>query len=426
MVAEAKDQTTQSYQDVANQPKILSPDATGFAHKVRKPYTITKQRERWTEEEHQRFIEALKLYGRAWRQIEGHVGTKTAIQIRSHAQKFFAKVTKDSPGDAEGSLNSIQIPPPRPKKKPSHPYPRKMVDSANTEAVGPQQAKGLTDVSVSERENHSPTSVLSAIGSNNEESPLAETQKSCLSPASCATDNANDNEHAMSDESSKEEDGLSLSLKMCADSGPDIKSSTMKFELFPEGTESLPCGGENCASIKLFGKTVVVRDTPKQFEEALEDNESLVPGVFPSEVSEKEKSRNLNLEVSGLFSNPVANIYGPAENVYRFPWCTWYNGPVYYPYLSPGRKPSVVNVENGPEGVNEEEESLVGSNSGSMSEVNVENRYSDVESSNLSCFADRKTGKGFVPYKRCLAERDEKSSFSFVQGRENQRARVCS
>jgi Myb-like DNA-binding domain len=38
---------------------------------VRKPYTITKQRERWTEDEHNRFLEALKLYGRSWQRIEG-------------------------------------------------------------------------------------------------------------------------------------------------------------------------------------------------------------------------------------------------------------------------------------------------------------------------------------------------------------------
>ncbi|CAK9855957.1 unnamed protein product, partial [Sphagnum jensenii] len=103
--------------------------------KVRKPYTITKQRERWTGEEHQKFLEALKLYGRAWRRIEEHIGTKTAVQIRSHAQKFFSKVERDQtvpPGggvvgmDTGGMVQPlIDIPPPRPKRKPSHPYPRK-------------------------------------------------------------------------------------------------------------------------------------------------------------------------------------------------------------------------------------------------------------------------------------------------------------
>ncbi|KAF9587284.1 hypothetical protein IFM89_039502 [Coptis chinensis] len=37
---------------------------------ARKPYTISKQQERWTEEEHKKFLEALKLYGRAWHRIE--------------------------------------------------------------------------------------------------------------------------------------------------------------------------------------------------------------------------------------------------------------------------------------------------------------------------------------------------------------------
>lgn len=41
--------------------------------KVRKPYTVTKQREKWSEAEHERFLEAINLYGRAWRQIQGIV-----------------------------------------------------------------------------------------------------------------------------------------------------------------------------------------------------------------------------------------------------------------------------------------------------------------------------------------------------------------
>lgn len=77
--------------------------------KPRKKYVITKHRENWTDEEHQLFLDALKKYGRSWKQIEGHVRTKNVIQIRSHAQKYFIKVQKNNTGE--------HIPPPRPKRK---------------------------------------------------------------------------------------------------------------------------------------------------------------------------------------------------------------------------------------------------------------------------------------------------------------------
>jgi hypothetical protein len=38
----------------------------------------------------------------------------------------------------------------------------------------------------------------------------------------------------------------------------------------------------------------------------------------------------------------------------------------------------------------------------------------------------KKSGRGFVPYKRCLAERDENSLIVGLEEREGQRARVCS
>ncbi|XP_040380425.1 protein REVEILLE 6-like [Oryza brachyantha] len=62
--------------------------------KTRKPYTITRPRERWSGEEHDRFLHALMLFGRDWKRIEGFVATKTATQIRSHAQKHFLKARK--------------------------------------------------------------------------------------------------------------------------------------------------------------------------------------------------------------------------------------------------------------------------------------------------------------------------------------------
>ncbi|TVU17379.1 hypothetical protein EJB05_33410, partial [Eragrostis curvula] len=55
--------------------------------KPRKPYTISRPREKWTADEHDRFVHALLIVGRDWKTIEQFVGTKTATQIRSHAQK---------------------------------------------------------------------------------------------------------------------------------------------------------------------------------------------------------------------------------------------------------------------------------------------------------------------------------------------------
>ncbi|XWS61229.1 hypothetical protein CRYUN_Cryun07bG0107900 [Craigia yunnanensis] len=98
--------------------------------KIRKPYTITKSRESWTEPEHDKFLEALQLFDRDWKKIEAFIGSKTVIQIRSHAQKYFLKVQKNG--------TSEHLPPPRPKRKAAHPYPQK----ASKNAHGHPQVSG--------------------------------------------------------------------------------------------------------------------------------------------------------------------------------------------------------------------------------------------------------------------------------------------
>ncbi|KAF2311999.1 hypothetical protein GH714_027717 [Hevea brasiliensis] len=82
------------------------PTSDGSGKKVRKPYTITKSRESWTEEEHDKFLEALQLFDRDWKKIEDFVGSKTVIQVQKN-----------------GTI--AHVPPPRPKRKAAHPYPQK-------------------------------------------------------------------------------------------------------------------------------------------------------------------------------------------------------------------------------------------------------------------------------------------------------------
>ena len=61
----------------------------------------SNQHGRWTDEEHQLFMEGLKLFNKDWRAIERYIGTRTCSQIRSHAQKFFMRLEKQLPTDSQ-------------------------------------------------------------------------------------------------------------------------------------------------------------------------------------------------------------------------------------------------------------------------------------------------------------------------------------
>lgn len=66
--------------------------------KSRKPYKITKPRERWSDDEHDKFLEAVDRFGRNWKEIVSFVGTRSVSQVRSHAQKHFIRLEKKGLG----------------------------------------------------------------------------------------------------------------------------------------------------------------------------------------------------------------------------------------------------------------------------------------------------------------------------------------
>jgi len=49
---------------------------------------------RWSMDEHHRFIEAINQFGREWDKVQAVVKTRSLAQVRSHAQKYFLKLSK--------------------------------------------------------------------------------------------------------------------------------------------------------------------------------------------------------------------------------------------------------------------------------------------------------------------------------------------
>ncbi|GMF26834.1 unnamed protein product [Phytophthora lilii] len=59
---------------------------------------------RWTSEEHAAFLEGIRLYGKDWRRVAQVVMTRSAVQTRTHAQKYLLKFAGRFPFDADGVL----------------------------------------------------------------------------------------------------------------------------------------------------------------------------------------------------------------------------------------------------------------------------------------------------------------------------------
>ena len=54
---------------------------------------------RWTREEHHLFVKGLELHGKGWKRIAEMIKTRTVVQIRTHAQKYFLKLSKARQGN---------------------------------------------------------------------------------------------------------------------------------------------------------------------------------------------------------------------------------------------------------------------------------------------------------------------------------------
>jgi SHAQKYF class myb-like DNA-binding protein len=73
-----------------------SPNASSRGKKRRPCGTTEGQTSgRWTDQEHQTFLMGLAKYGREWKKVASHIPSRSSAQVRSHAQKYFAKLQRE-------------------------------------------------------------------------------------------------------------------------------------------------------------------------------------------------------------------------------------------------------------------------------------------------------------------------------------------
>ncbi|KAG7016579.1 Protein REVEILLE 1 [Cucurbita argyrosperma subsp. argyrosperma] len=424
-----------------------------FAPKARKPYTITKQRERWKEEEHDKFIEALKLYGRDWRQIEEHVGTKTAVQIRSHAQKFFSKVTRNPNGCSTNLVGCIEIPPPRPKRKPVHPYPRKEVAHSHKLSSISEQTRSLSP-QLSEKECQSPTSTVVAATSGSDTLMFANSRihHDSASPDSSvpsSLDNESPTAAAPVPENSTlhEKTSKGKSEKGKTQRGQYLRGLGLYLSQTPGDVPVKilnPEGSGHEAMCQQGRWAPKGMDYPHKQTPTIETCSSKAdskPGENQKQISPR-KSPTGNPESTwnhGAFYfiqlNSVDSNQGTSSTVP----VSWWSSYGSYP-------PSFVHCfnqahSNPSREVDDREahkdQSWCGSNTGSLN-----SGENDIQSSSSRVFQNRdemigkalscelissheKNTKGFVPYKRCMTERATQSHTVTDTEREEKRIRLC-
>lgn len=59
---------------------------------------------RWTAEEHRLFLQGLEQHGKGWKKIASLIKSRTVVQIRTHAQKYFQKLSKARQNGEEGDI----------------------------------------------------------------------------------------------------------------------------------------------------------------------------------------------------------------------------------------------------------------------------------------------------------------------------------
>lgn len=106
----------------------------------------------WTQEEHERFLEALSLYPKGpWREVARHVGSRSARQVQTHAQKYNEKIAR-----RERGLLKVRKRVVRPEHRVEQPSSIKRTSSAKPSRASKSRNRSTSEASSCECSSLSP------------------------------------------------------------------------------------------------------------------------------------------------------------------------------------------------------------------------------------------------------------------------------
>ena len=116
--------------DAANQSKIQGPpppvvsvitpkgsSSSSSSSSSRSTSDAKEKIGRWSEEEHKVFLEGLGKHGKQWKVIAGMIGTRTVVQVRTHAQKYFQRMERHNNNNKTSQAKrKMSLPPSLPSR----------------------------------------------------------------------------------------------------------------------------------------------------------------------------------------------------------------------------------------------------------------------------------------------------------------------
>ena len=92
-------------QQQQQQQRRGSANGTSRPKKKKRSHGAGENTGRWTAEEHRLFLQGLEQHGKGWKKIASLIKSRTVVQIRTHAQKYFQKLAKARQNGEEGDVS---------------------------------------------------------------------------------------------------------------------------------------------------------------------------------------------------------------------------------------------------------------------------------------------------------------------------------